>query len=98
MNEGVSVRWKRLVRFVNDRSELIGEVGVRDPEYRCAGFDGEGYDGRGDCQSDGHYMCVECSLLSPDSPRFEDYSHDGRRDGRRDRLLLFWRRKRRTIQ
>ncbi len=38
--------------------------------------------------SDGHYLCVECSELSPESPCF---TQD--RDGRRERLLLFWRRR-----
>lgn len=88
MNEAL-LRWESLVRFVNDRPPLIGTVGVRDPEYPCELFDGKGYDGRGDCDSDGHYLCVECSLLSPESPRFTEYG----RDGRRDRLRLYWRRK-----
>jgi len=83
----IAERWDRLERFVNGRPERVGEPGVRDPEYRCDGFDGLGYQGRGDCMSDGHYLCVECSEMSPDSPQFYD------RDGRRDRLLLFWRRK-----
>lgn len=88
----VAERWDRLVRFVNGRPERVGEPGVRDPDYQCDGFDGLGYQGRGDCMSDGHYLCVDCSLLSPDSERFTDYG----KDGRRDRLLLFWRRKERA--
>lgn len=63
----------------------FGAVGVRDPEYPCDAFDGAGYDGSGNCRSDGHYMCKECSRLSPDAPRF---TND--RDGRRDRLRLYF--------
>ena len=47
---------------------------------------GKGYTGRGTCHSDGHYLCVECSELSPDAPRF----HEHGRAGRADRLRLFW--------
>ena len=61
-------------------------VGVRDPDYPCAEFDGKGYNGRGDCMSDGHYMCTECSELSPDAYRFTEHG----RDGRADRLRLYW--------
>lgn len=85
----VSVRWERLVRFVNNRPEMLGETGVRDPEYRCSDFDALGYQGRGDCMSDGHYLCDDCSLLSPDADRFHQYGADGRLD----RLRLFSRRK-----
>lgn len=80
--------WAELVESVNGRTSL-GRVGVRDPDGPCEEFDGAGYDGSGRCQSDGHYLCVECSHLSPDAARFQEYG----RDGRRDRLLLFWRRK-----
>lgn len=83
------IEWESLVRFVNDKPSLVGEMGVRDPDYICEGFDRRGYDGKGGCMSDGHYLCVECSELSPDSPRFTEYGSDGRRD----RLLLFWRRR-----
>lgn len=79
-------RWRMLEAEVNGRS-YIGMPGVRDPEYPCELFDGKGYDGRGRCHSDGHYMCTECSHLSPEAPRFEE-NHG--RDGRQDRLLLFW--------
>jgi hypothetical protein len=82
-------QWSELVGFVNGHPPLFGARGVRDPEYRCEEFDGEGYDGTGQCHSDGHYMCTECSHLSPDAPRFQND-----RASRGDRLLLFWRRKR----
>jgi len=81
-------QWEDLVRFVNSSPPRFGAPGVRDPEYPCELFDGRGYDGRGDCLSDGHYLCKECSHLSPKAPRFEGI------EGRSDRLLLFWGRKR----
>jgi len=82
-------QWNELHAFVNGRTRF-GQVGVRDPDYPCELFDARGYDGTGDCHSDGHYMCTECSRLSPTASRFEEYG----RDGRADRLRLFWRRKR----
>lgn len=77
--------WNQLFDFVNGRT-TFGTVGVRDPDNQCEGFDGLGYSGRGNCMSDGHYMCKECSELSPQASCFEEYG----RDGRRDRLRLFW--------
>lgn len=82
--------WKHLVQFVNGRTPLIGEVGVRDPENPCAEYDGCGYDGSGRCRSDGHYMCRECSHLAPNAPRFVEHGAEGRAD----RLRLFWSRPR----
>lgn len=81
--------WGELVEHVNGRT-FLGEVGVRDPDGPCETFDRLGYDGSGHCRSDGHYLCVECSELSPEAPRFVEYG----RDGRADRLRLFWRRPR----
>ena len=78
--------WAVLEAAVNGRP-VIGMPGVRDPEYPCEEFDGRGYDGNGRCDSDGHYVCVECSHLAPDALRFTES-----RAGRGDRLLLFWRR------
>jgi len=89
VTEKLPPAWDELYRHVNGRPGLFGTPGVRDPDYPCEAFDGERYDGRGDCMSDGHYMCTECSRLSPEAYRFTDFG----RDGRRDRLLLFWRRK-----
>lgn len=77
--------WAELTERVNGRT-TIGMVGVRDPEYPCEAFDGLGYDGHGRCDSDGHYLCVECSDLSPKASRFEEHG----RDGRRDRLRLYF--------
>lgn len=79
-------RWEDLYREVNRLPPRLGAVGVRDPDGVCEAFDGNGYDGMGRCHSDGHYLCVECSELAPDAPRFVEYD----RDGRRDRLRAFW--------
>lgn len=84
-------RWDALIRFVNERPGLFGEVGVRDPEHVCGLFDGKGYDGTGGCLSDGHCLCTECSQLSPKAPRFAE--HDG---GRRDRLIYYFAHRRRA--
>ncbi len=81
--------WHELTENVNGRT-VLGQVGVRDPEGPCEVFDGRGYDGTGTCRSDGHYLCVECSELAPDAPRFEEYG----RAGRADRLRLYWSRPR----
>ncbi len=62
--------WEELRRFVNGEPGYEGTPGVRSAEYPCELFDGLGYDGRGDCHSDGHYLCTECSHLSPEAPRF----------------------------
>lgn len=74
--------WRRLLG-----PPLFGRPGFRDPNGLCEEFDGEGYNGKGDCDSDGHYLCEECSHLGPKALRFTEYG----RDGRRDRLRLFWR-------
>lgn len=93
MRAPVLIAWGELVEFVNDRT-FLGEIGVRDPDHVCEDFDRLGYDGRGTCRSDGHYLCVECSKLASDAPRFEEYG----RDGRRDRLRLFFASRRRATQ
>ena len=77
--------WEVLRRAVNGERGFVGMPGMRDPDGVCALFDGRGYNGRGACHSDGHYLCVECSELSPDAPRFQEYG----RAGRADRLRLF---------
>lgn len=83
--------WHELTENVNGRT-VLGQAGVRDPDGACEEFDGAGYDGSGSCSSDGHYLCAECSHLSPTAPRFEEYG----RDGRADRLRLYWSRPRAT--
>jgi hypothetical protein len=64
--------WEELHRLVNGEPGYEGAIGVRSAEYPCTEFDGRGYDGGGDCMSDGHYLCVECSHLSPEAPRFTE--------------------------
>lgn len=76
-----------LVRTLNEYPGRMGMPGVRDPEHPCKVFDGRGYDGSGRCLSDGHYMCVECSELSKDAPRFLEYGAAGRLDRFRARSL-----------
>lgn len=72
-------RFNELYAFVNARTTL-GQAGVRDPEYPCDAFDAQGYDGLGKCLSDGHYLCTECSHLSPDASRFTEHGSAGRVD------------------
>lgn len=79
-----------LRRQLNSEPPIFGTAGVRDPDGPCELFDANGYDGQVDCLSDGHYLCVECSHLSPDAPRFQEYG----REGRGDRLRLFGARRR----
>lgn len=70
--------WEELRRFVNGYPGHEGVPGVRSAEYPCEVFDGRGYDGTGDCMSDGHYLCTECSQLSSEAPRFaEPYAGPG---------------------
>jgi hypothetical protein len=54
--------WAMLEASVNGRS-LIGTPGVRDPEAPCEQFS----PGRnaGLCETDGHYLCDECSECVP---------------------------------
>lgn len=61
----VLTQWAELEASLNGRTYL-GQRGVRDPDSPCELFDGESYNGRGDCHSDGHYLCTECSHLSPE--------------------------------
>jgi hypothetical protein len=90
VNFGLPLPWEDLYRAVNDLPPLLGMSGVRDPDGVCEVFDGLGYNGRGTCMSDGHYLCGECSELSPAAPRFHEYG----KEGRRERLRLFWHRPR----
>ena len=84
MTIDVPFAWHCLVENVNGRS-VLGQAGVRDPDGPCEAFTATAYDGSGKCMSDGHYLCVECSELSPDAPRFFQYGVSGRLD--RIRLL-----------
>ena len=53
-------RWNILVDQINGR-EVFGAPGVRDPEYPCSGFDPGEPTLSGECETDGHYMCDECT-------------------------------------
>ena len=79
--------WESLSRALNGRPPFEGAPGVRSPDAVCEAFDGKGYDGHGECMSDGHYLCGECSDLSPDAPRFHEYGAAGRLDRIRLRAL-----------
>lgn len=61
MSEALN-RWYALVSELNGRP-LVGTPGIRDVDHPCEEYDGKGYDGRGRCDSDGHYECVNCSHL-----------------------------------
>lgn len=82
----VLTQWNELHAFANGTT-TVETVGVRDPENPCDAFDARGYDGDGDCASDGHYLRTECSRLSPDAPRFHEHGARGRLDRIRARAL-----------
>lgn len=86
------IAWGELIENLNGRTHL-GQIGVRDPEYVCEEFDRQHYDGFGHCDSDGHYLCVECSHLSPEAPRFLEHGADGRLDRLRLHYAALERRK-----
>jgi len=93
MRKMMSVRrWEMLVDALNGRRPF-GAPGVRDPDAECGEFDGAGYAGLGECLSDGHYMCEECSHLSPHAPRFT-----GSDEGLVDRERLYNRMARRRAE
>jgi hypothetical protein len=51
--------WAALVSEINGGRICDGEPGIRDVDAPCEEFE-PGEPGRGDCQTDGHYMCSEC--------------------------------------
>jgi hypothetical protein len=57
--------WAVLEATVNGRS-CVGMPGVRDPEYPCEAF-APGEPGYGRCDTDGHYMCMECKEMSDET-------------------------------
>lgn len=89
MASGALHRWNALVAELNGRP-LVGTPGIRDVDHPCEEYDGKGYNGRGECMSDGHYECNRCSRLSPLAYRFTEYGAAGRLD--RIRLLRLARR------
>jgi hypothetical protein len=55
-----------------DRS--LGDKGVRDPDFPCKGYDPsprELADHEAECETDGHFLCLECKYRKPDSVEFE---------------------------
>lgn len=42
-----------------------GDRGVRDPEHPCSDFEPGAPSERGQCMTDGHYMCHECVHIDP---------------------------------
>jgi len=60
--KSLPIEWQYLIASVNGRS-MMGQPGVRDPEYPCDEFV-PGLPGNGHCDTDGHYMCAECSVMS----------------------------------
>jgi len=95
VNTPLPPKWEALYREVNRLPGILGAPGVRDPDGVCEGFDGNGFDGTGRCMSDGHYLCVECSELSPEAPRFLQYGTNGRLDRLRARAAT---RERRSVR
>jgi len=57
---GALQRWAELVALVNGRT-IVGMAGVRDPDARCEDFEPGEPTVNGDCITDGHYMCDECT-------------------------------------
>jgi len=63
--------WNQLVASVNGTT-TIGTTGVRDPDYPCEGFNAVGaafhqvteFSTMNRCETDGHYMCTECTEIS----------------------------------
>lgn len=69
----ILIRWNELVAEVNGVT-TIGQAGVRDPEYPCEAFRpvGRAFEqvteadihAGNTCETDGHYMCTECTEIS----------------------------------
>lgn len=74
----IPARWVLLVETINDRA-AFGVAGVRVPAAPCNEYmptaspepDWLGLrvtaSGRGDCSTDGHYLCVGCQHISQES-------------------------------
>lgn len=63
--------WVWLTRFayrraVKGKRTPVGLPGHRDPDARCDIYDPRPEFQPGDCASDGHYLCKECSHLNPE--------------------------------
>jgi len=78
MKGDAMIAWNQLVASVNGTT-TIGTIGVRDPDYPCEGFNPVGAAFRqvtesdlcswSRCETDGHYMCTECTEISIDELR-----------------------------
>ncbi len=55
----VPIPWRALISEVNGGRIPDGEPGVRDVDAPCDVFE-PGESGHGPCETDGHYLCVEC--------------------------------------
>lgn len=60
-------RWEYLVASLNDTvpvsmlgTPIVGIPGMRDPEFPCAAFMPGPRPESGTCDTDGHYLCLEC--------------------------------------
>lgn len=52
---------KKRVRLAQVTREGFGVTGIRDPEHPCTAFVEGVPDRGGDCETDGHYVCDECT-------------------------------------
>lgn len=68
----VPVLWRALYYEVNGHAGRMpdGITGIRDVNSPCEAFvlvEGDGRpDGLGDCETDGHYICAECTRIKLD--------------------------------
>jgi len=51
----------------------FGKPGIRDSDHPCSGFE-PGDPGTGSCDTDGHYMCLECKHMSRSAVAFREES------------------------
>jgi hypothetical protein len=56
---------ERIIKEHSDKQVFVGDVGVRDPEFRCEEFE-PGKPSGSECFGDGHYLCQECIHLVPE--------------------------------
>lgn len=59
---GVPLSWRALVAEING-APLLGTPGVRDFLAPCDAFN-PGEPGQGNCSTDGHYLCDECTEIA----------------------------------
>jgi len=62
---GVPAPWRAFVAEINGIGRIPdGTPGIRDVDAPCDTFQ-PGDPGHGNCQTDGHYICVECIKIDP---------------------------------